>query len=63
MTNKPFFRAKKWKLGNSFGWFNVPYCPHCKRKLGMLACDKMPSECPMCHMELNWGESNERTAT
>ena len=34
---KPFYRQKKWKLGNSMGWWNIPYCPHCKRQLGLMA--------------------------
>jgi hypothetical protein len=34
---KPFYRNKKWKLGRSHGWWHIPYCPHCKRKLGLMA--------------------------
>ena len=33
---KPFYRDKKWKLGGSFGWWHIPYCPHCKRQLGLM---------------------------
>lgn len=38
---KPFDRDKKWKLGRSFGWWHIPYCPHCKHScedLGSLYC-------------------------
>ena len=56
--NKPFYKSVKWKLGNSFGWWRVPYCPHCKRKLGLIAGEQKPDECPMCHMGLDWEDNN-----
>lgn len=61
MNNKPFFKGMKWKWGrNSFGWISVPHCPHCKRSLGTLAYDKEPSECPMCHMKLDWSKKYDK---
>lgn len=24
---KPFYRDKKWKIGRSYGWWHIPYCP------------------------------------
>lgn len=61
MNNRPFFKVTKWKWGrNSFGWIRVPYCPHCKRRLGTLAYDKEPSECPMCHMKLDWSKKDAK---
>lgn len=56
--NKPFYKSVKWKLGNSFGLWRVPYCPHCKRKLGLIAGEQKPDECPMCHKQLDWREDN-----
>lgn len=50
----PLYREKKWKLGNSFGWWKVPYCPHCKRQLGMLLAEQKPNKCPMCNGQLDW---------
>ena len=58
MGNKPFYRQRKWKLGNSFGWWRVPYCPHCKRKLGMLLEEQKPDKCPMCKEPLEWEVDN-----
>lgn len=51
---KPFYRQKKWKLGNSFGWWNIPYCPHCKRQLGLMAEEQRVEKCPMCLRPLDW---------
>lgn len=45
---KPFYRDKKWKLGRSFGWWHIPYCPHCKRKLGLMAEEQKAEKCQMC---------------
>lgn len=45
---KPFYRDKKWKLGRSCGWWHIPYCPHCKRKLGLMAEEQKAEKCPMC---------------
>lgn len=44
---KPFDRDKKWKLGRSFGWWHIPYCPHCKRKLGLMVEEQKAEKCPM----------------
>nr|DAP92895.1 MAG TPA: DNA-directed RNA polymerase [Caudoviricetes sp.] len=52
--NKPFYKSVKWTLGGSFGWWNIPFCPHCKRKLGLIAKEQRPGECPMCHGTLDW---------
>ena len=52
---KPYYKQKKWKLGNSFGWWNIPYCPHCKRQLGIMAEEQKVSKCPMCNKPLKWG--------
>lgn len=54
MSRKPYFQPRKWKLGNSFGWVNVPYCPHCNRQLGTLAQEQKINECPMCKKPLDW---------
>lgn len=51
--NKPFYKSVK---GSSFRWWNVPFCPHCKRQLGLIVKDEKPDECPMCHKPLDWGD-------
>lgn len=51
---KPFYRDKKWKLGGSFGWWHIPYCPHCKRQLGMMVEEQKAEKCPMCGKPLEW---------
>ena len=51
---KPYYRSKKWKIGNSFGWWNIPYCPHCKRQLGLIEKEQKPDKCPMCGKTLDW---------
>nr|DAR17638.1 MAG TPA: DNA-directed RNA polymerase [Caudoviricetes sp.] len=56
--NKPFYKSVKRKLGGSFRWWNIPYCPHCKRRLGLLVAEQKPSECPMCHGTLDWRIDN-----
>ena len=52
---KPFYRDKKWKLGGSFGWWHIPYCPHCKRQLGLMVEEQKAEKCPMCGKPLEWG--------
>ena len=51
---KPFYRDKKWKLGGSFGWWHIPYCPHCKRQLGLMVEEQKAEKCPMCGKPLEW---------
>lgn len=51
---KPFYRDKKWKLGGSFGWWHIPYCPHCKRQLGLMVEKQKAEKCPMCGKPLEW---------
>lgn len=51
---KPFYRDKKWKFGRSFGWWHIPYCPHCKRKLGLMVEEQKSKKCPMCGKPLEW---------
>lgn len=51
---KPFYRDKKWKLGRSFGWWHIPYCPHCKRQLGLMVEEQKAEKCPMCGKPLEW---------
>ena len=51
---KPFSRDKKWKLGRSFGWWHIPYCPHCKRQLGLMGEEQKAEKCPMCGKPLEW---------
>lgn len=58
MGNKPFYRQRKWKIGKSSGWWRVPYCPHCKRQLGMLLEEQKPGKCPMCKELLEWEVGN-----
>lgn len=53
--NKPFYKSVK---GSSFRWWNVPFCPHCKRQLGLIVKDEKPDECPMCHKQLDWRADN-----
>lgn len=53
---KPIYKKKKWTLGRTFGWWDIPYCPHCKRQLGLLCKDKKPKNCPMCKGSLNWDD-------
>lgn len=58
---KPIYRDKKWKLGGSYGWLHIPYCPHCKRKLGLMVEEQKAEKCPMCGKLLDWGEDeNDR---
>lgn len=54
-SKKPFYRDKKWKLGRSFGWWHIPYCPHCKRQLGLMFEEQKAEKCPMCGKPLEWG--------
>ncbi|MBO5953322.1 MAG: hypothetical protein J6Q53_04280 [Oscillospiraceae bacterium] len=51
---KPFYKQKRWKLGNSFGYWKIPYCPHCKRQLGLMAEELKVEKCPMCNKPLEW---------
>ena len=55
-SKKPFYRYKKWKLGNSYGWWRIPYCPYCKRKLGLMAKEQRTEKCAMCGKLLDWGK-------
>ena len=55
---KPFYRNKKWKLGRSFGWWHIPYCPHCKRQLGLMAEEQKAEKCPMCGKPLEWDDTD-----
>ena len=56
---KPFYRDKKWKLGRSCGWWHIPYCPHCKRQLGLIVEEQKAEKCPMCGKPLEWdGDDN-----
>ena len=52
---KPFYRDRKWKLSGSFGVWHIPYCPHCKRQLGLVAEEQQVEKCPMCGKPLEWG--------
>ena len=54
---KPKYRYKMWKFGNSFGWWRIPYCPNCKRQLGLIAKERKPDVCPMCKNPLDWSET------
>lgn len=54
-NEKPYYKQKKWKLGNNFGWWSIPYCPHCKRQLGVMAEEQKVAKCPMCNKPLKWG--------
>ena len=55
---KPFYRDRKWKLGGSFGVWHIPYCPHCKRQLGLMAEEQQAEKCPMCGKMLDWGKDD-----
>ena len=52
-SKKPIYLDKKWKLD---GRWHIPYCPYCKRKLGLMAKEQRPEKCPMCGKLLDWGE-------
>ena len=54
---KPKYRSKMWKFRNSFGWWRIPYCPHCKRQFGLIAKEQKPDVCPMCKNPLDWSEA------
>lgn len=54
-AKKPLYCDRKWKLDSSFGFWRVPYCPHCKRKLGLMAEEQKVEKCPMCGKLLDWG--------
>lgn len=56
MKVKPIWHKRKWRLGRSFGWWNVPYCGNCKRQLGTLSFDRKDEKCPMCGAEIDWSE-------
>lgn len=58
-SKKPFYLDKKWKLGSSFGWLHIPYCPHCKRQLGLMVWEQRAEKCPMCGKLLDWGEDGD----
>lgn len=51
---KPFYRDRKWRLGGSFGVWHIPYCPHCKRQLGLMAEEQQIGKCSMCGKPLEW---------
>lgn len=55
-SKKPFYRYKKWKLGNSYGWYRIPYCPYCKRQLELMVEEQRAEKCPMCGKLLDWGD-------
>ena len=55
-SKKPIYRDKKWKLDDSSGWWHIPYCPHCKRQLGLMAEEQKAEKCPMCGKLLDWGD-------
>jgi hypothetical protein len=55
-AKKPIYRNKKWKLGDSSGWWHIPYCQHCKRQLGLMAEEQKAKKCPMCNRPLDWGD-------
>lgn len=56
---KPFYRDKKWKLGGSFGWWHIPYCPHCKRQLGLMV-EEQKAENARCYDDFcSYGERKE----
>ena len=46
---------REWKLGGSFGWWHIPYCPHCKRQVGLMVKEQKAEKCPMCGKPLEWG--------
>lgn len=55
-SKKPIYRDKKWKIDNSSGWLHIPYCPHCKRQLGLMLEEQKAEKCPMCNRPLDWGD-------
>ena len=58
---KPFYKSKRWKLGNSFGYWKIPYCPHCKRQLGLMEEESKVEKCPMCNKQLDWRKEDDKT--
>lgn len=54
MNNKPYYRQKQWKLGSKCGVWNIPFCPHCKRKIGLMYEEQKTAKCPMCNKPLEW---------
>ena len=55
-AKKPIYRDKKWKIDSSSGWWHRPYCPHCKRQLGLMVEEQRAEKCPMCGKLLDWGD-------
>ncbi len=55
-AKKPIYRDKKWKIDSSSGWWHIPYCPHCKRQLGLMVEEQRAEKCPMCGKLLDWGD-------
>ena len=51
---KPFYKQKKVET-----WWKIPYCPHCKRKLGVMAEEQKVSKCPMCNKPLDWRKTDD----
>lgn len=54
-TNNPIYRDRKWRLNGSSGLWHIPYCPYCKRQLGLMAEEQKAEKCPMCNRPLDWG--------
>lgn len=55
-TKNVFYRDRKWSLNGNYGWWHIPYCPHCKRQLGLMAEEQKAEKCPMCNRPLNLGD-------
>lgn len=55
-AKKPFYRDKKWELGNNFGLWHIPHWPYCKRQLGLMVEEQRAEKCPMCNRPLDWGK-------
>lgn len=59
MNNKPTYKKRKWRIGSTYGWWNIPFCLHCKRQLGLIAKEQKPDKCPMCNMGLDWRNNHD----
>lgn len=42
----------------TFGVWDIPYCPHCKRQLGLMVKEQKAEKCPMCGKTLDWRDNN-----
>lgn len=60
---KPKYKRRSWRCGRNFGSWNVPFCGHCGKQLGLLAEQKRIGECPSCGEPVDWKEQSKEANT